>query len=40
MVPVGREHRIDAEGALMRSWLDDGQAELLPDHATAPDQVG
>lgn len=38
--PVGREHRIDAEGALMRSWLDDGRAELLPDHATAPDQAG
>lgn len=34
--PVGREHRIDAEARLMQSWLDDGRAELLPDHATPP----
>lgn len=28
--PVGREHRIDAEKALMQSWLASGRAERLP----------
>ena len=27
---VGQEHRIAAEARLLRSWLDDGSAELLP----------
>lgn len=28
--PVGREHRIDAEGALMQSWIASGRAVRLP----------
>lgn len=32
--PVGREHRLDREAALLRSWRDSGRARMLPRGVT------